>query len=76
MRDYGCSDGGCVFEYVGGMHTNGGCKCLDKRELTNLDMVMRARVGVSALRARIRWLERQVEALGGSLKESQCQHQS
>lgn len=72
MRDYGCTDGGCVFGHVGGMHTNGGCKCLDRRELTNLDSVMRARSGVAALRARIRWLERQVEALGGSLKETQC----
>ncbi len=24
----GCSDGSCVFVHPGGMHTNGGCKCL------------------------------------------------
>lgn len=35
IPDYpGCSDGGCVFGHPGGMHTNGGCHCLDElREL-------------------------------------------
>ena len=29
MSEYfGCSDGGCVFGHPGGMHTNGGCRCL------------------------------------------------
>ncbi len=28
-KDYhGCSDGNCVFGHPGGMHTNGGCKCM------------------------------------------------
>lgn len=27
--DYpGCTDGGCVYGHPGGMHTNGGCRCL------------------------------------------------
>ncbi len=26
--DVGCSDGNCVFGHPGGMHTNGGCRCL------------------------------------------------
>ena len=25
--DVGCSDGHCVFGHLGGMHTNGGCRC-------------------------------------------------
>lgn len=29
--DLGCSDGGCVFGHPGGMHTNGGCQCLQER---------------------------------------------
>jgi hypothetical protein len=28
---HGCSDGGCVFGHPGGMHTNGGCKCIPIR---------------------------------------------
>lgn len=24
----GCTDGGCIFGHPGGMHTNGGCRCL------------------------------------------------
>lgn len=27
--DVGCHDGGCVYGHPGGMHTNGGCRCLD-----------------------------------------------
>lgn len=26
----GCSDGGCLVVRPKGMHTNGGCKCLDR----------------------------------------------
>lgn len=26
--ELGCTDGGCVFGTLGGMHTNGGCQCL------------------------------------------------
>lgn len=31
-HDFGCSDGGCWLngKYKSGMHTNGGCKCLDR----------------------------------------------
>ena len=27
-KQTGCTDGGCVFGHPGGMHTNGGCKCV------------------------------------------------
>lgn len=68
-RDYGCGDGGCVFGHPGGMHTNGGCRCLDRRELAHdMEALLRVRTGISALRQRIKWLERQVMALGGSLE--------
>lgn len=26
---YGCTDGGCILGHPGGMHTNGGCHCLN-----------------------------------------------
>lgn len=29
-----CSDGGCIFGHPGGMHTNGGCKCLIRPTMT------------------------------------------
>jgi hypothetical protein len=32
----GCSDGGCVFGDTGGMHTNGGCECLQERSPVQL----------------------------------------
>lgn len=47
-RDYGCSDGGCVFGHPGGMHTNGGCHCLAPDRAT----LRRAAVGIRALRWR------------------------
>jgi len=27
---YGCTDGNCIFGHPGGMHTNGGCRCLSE----------------------------------------------
>lgn len=27
-KQYGCGDGGCVVYRRGGMHTNGGCRCV------------------------------------------------
>ena len=30
--DVGCSDGGCIFGHPGGMHTNGGCRCLEETD--------------------------------------------
>lgn len=30
--EIGCFDSGCVFGYLGGIHTNGGCSCLGKRD--------------------------------------------
>jgi hypothetical protein len=26
--EVGCGDGGCIFGHLGGMHTNGGCRCI------------------------------------------------
>lgn len=37
---YGCHDGYCVIAKTKGMHTNGGCGCLE-----NQDFIMRQRVG-------------------------------
>ena len=36
-RLYGCGDGGCVFGHGGGMHTNGGCRCLPSLGRTTSD---------------------------------------
>lgn len=48
----GCSDGGCVFGHPGGMHTNGGCHCLDElRDLYGPDgLYARVRQGLLRLR--------------------------
>lgn len=53
-KDYvGCSNGTCVFGHPGGMHTNGGCHCLDElRELYGVDpdsMYSRVRKGLLRL---------------------------
>lgn len=49
-KDFGCSDGGCVFGHPGGMHTNGGCKCL-YYDRQNNEARRRATKGVHQLRA-------------------------
>ncbi len=48
---HGCSDGGCVFGHPGGMHTNGGCKCLmgEERRIHPNDIV-RIRRSIRRLR--------------------------
>jgi hypothetical protein len=33
-----CSDGGCIFGHPGGMHTNGGCKCLTRTTMTRNEL--------------------------------------
>jgi len=59
--DYGCSDGNCVFKMGappaerGGMHTNGGCRCIDTRPTSS--ELMRQRIGTRALIDRVRMLE-------------------
>lgn len=32
----GCTDGSCVVQKRSGMHTNGGCKCYERRTLANI----------------------------------------
>lgn len=32
----GCTDGGCIYGHPGGMHTNGGCKCVKERDLIEI----------------------------------------
>jgi len=56
--DYGCSDGGCIYGHPGGMHTNGGCRCLPSvgRRFTVHDL-RAIRRGILGLRARIARLE-------------------
>jgi hypothetical protein len=51
--DLGCSDGGCVFGTRPGMHTNGGCGCLQetgprmRRQLMALSQIARALAAVN-----------------------------
>jgi hypothetical protein len=52
----GCSDGGCVWGHPGGMHTNGGCKCL-YYAAPKLDDRRRIEKNIRALRARVAELE-------------------
>lgn len=60
----GCTDGGCVFGHPGGMHTNGGCHCLDElRELYGADPDgLYARVRSALLRLRMRTERAEAEA--------------
>ena len=44
-----CSDGGCVFGHPGGMHTNGGCKCIPIGKAFPDDRI-RLRKAIAALR--------------------------
>jgi len=46
---YGCSDGNCVFGHPGGMHTNGGCKCIPISR-PHPDERIRLRKAIAALR--------------------------
>lgn len=36
----GCTDGGCIFGHPGGMHTNGGCMCIQERNPVQLKMML------------------------------------
>jgi hypothetical protein len=47
-REFGCSDGGCVFGHPGGMHTNGGCHCA-RPNATTIEAAQ-VRAGIRALR--------------------------
>jgi hypothetical protein len=31
-KEIGCSNGGCIFGHLGGMHTNGACHCSEDQE--------------------------------------------
>lgn len=59
---YGCGDSSCVFGPPGGMHTNGGCQCLQPR-MTPGERA-RVRQGITAAQARIRELEELVYVPG------------
>jgi len=50
----GCTDGGCIFGHPGGMHTNGGCRCL--REIRPAGERLRLTRNIRALRAEIKRL--------------------
>lgn len=45
----GCTDGGCVFGHPGGMHTNGGCKCVPRGRDVHPDEARAMRDKVKAL---------------------------
>lgn len=51
---HGCGDGGCIFGHPGGMHTNGGCKCMREMMSANRDIHEMHRIvnGIRAMRAR------------------------
>lgn len=63
--DYGCSDGNCVFRMAappaerGGMHTNGGCRCLHMHGLTaeQREELQSIKRGVHSMAERIRLAE-------------------
>ena len=61
IEDYGCTDGGCIFGHPGGMHTNGGCRCL-YYDRTDHELRRRATKGVLALRETIAELRAELEA--------------
>ena len=59
---FGCSDGNCLFGHPGGMHTNGGCRCL--RDLdTDHERRQRVRSGIKALRAKADFYRQRVDLL-------------
>jgi len=51
----GCSDGGCVFGHPGGMHTNGGCRCL--KEIRPFAERIRIERNIRALMDEVRKLQ-------------------
>ncbi len=55
----GCGDGGCVWGHPGGMHTNGGCRCLQDLPMPKRHQAMK---NIRALRAEIRRLRGQSTA--------------
>ncbi len=48
-KQTGCTDGGCVFGHPGGMHTNGGCKCVPRGGHVHPDEARAVRDKVKAL---------------------------
>ena len=67
--DYGCGDGSCVFGHRGGMHTNGGCRCLYIPPHTANPAVQMRRVekGIRQMRADYAALESALRACVGVL---------
>jgi len=63
----GCSDGYCVIKKPVGMHTNGGCRCLD-----NPDFIWKSRVGFM-LKASQEMADR-IEELERERDEAQINH--
>lgn len=57
----GCSDGNCTFDAPGGMHTNGGCQCLEGMSFEQRSKVKRwasrAKRDIGELRAEVMTLE-------------------
>lgn len=45
----GCHDGGCVFGHPGGMHTNGGCRCLSEKYHQDYEKQRTIREGLNLL---------------------------
>ncbi len=54
----GCGDGGCVFGRPRGMHTNGGCRCLDKHDLQSVEGRQRLKRSISVLAGRLQAAEK------------------
>ena len=59
--EFGCSDGGCIFGHKRGMHTNGGCRCL-QRDMSQ-DQYMRVKRGINFLRQENERLNKEVDHL-------------
>ncbi len=61
-----CTDGGCVFGHPGGMHTNGGCKCLPQRNRVTFEERRE-------LDRKVRGMRAELERTKAELAESQKQ---
>lgn len=61
-RPWGCSDGGCIFGHIGGMHTNGGCRCAHNiRRQPNFETVKDLTILIRGRTKYIEYLEEMLE---------------
>ena len=58
----GCSDGNCLVHVRGGMHTNGGCRCLYRDASKSQQVVMAYKEEVERLRGALKEIVLDCEA--------------